>query len=332
MKVLITGGGGFLGSSLARKLLKSDNEVTVLGRNSYPEFENLIPCVKADVRDSSAMVLALKEQEVVFHTAAIPRIWGDYNEFYSTDVKGTENVISACCENRVKKLIYTSSPSVVFSELDMEDIDEQTPYPDKYLCHYPKTKAMAEKLVMRANGSRGLATVCIRTHLIWGPGDPHIFPRLVERAKNKKLVRVGNGTNLVDMIYIDNAFEAHSKASEKLSLGSPIAGKCYFVSDGEPVLLWEWIANLLKELKLPAVTKSISFEYAAVLGGVLENIYKIFRIKKEPPMTRFLAAQLARSHYFNINQARNDFGYKPVVTKEEGMKCLFNYYFSRQED
>ena len=162
---------------------------------------------------------------------------------------------------------------------------------------------------MAANGSRGLATVCIRPHLIWGPGDPHLFPRLIERAKNRKLIRVGNGTNLVDMTYIDNAVEAHIKACEKLRLGSPVAGKCYFVSDGEPVVLWEWIADLLEELKLPAVTKSISFEYAAVLGGVLENIYKIFRIKKEPPMTRFLAAQLARSHYFNINQARNDFGY-----------------------
>ena len=141
MKVLITGGGGFLGSSLARKLLEGDNEVTILGRKSYPEFENFVHCIKADVRDLSAMVLALKGQEVVFHTAAIPGIWGNYNDFYSTDVKGTENIIFACYENRVKKLIYTSSPSVVFSELDMEDIDEQTPYPEKYLCHYPKNQS-----------------------------------------------------------------------------------------------------------------------------------------------------------------------------------------------
>ena len=328
MKILVTGGGGFLGGSLARKLLQCGNEVTVLGRKPYPEFKNFIRCIKADVRDLSAMALALREQEVVFHTAAIPGIWGNYDDFYSTDVQGTKNVIFACHENGVKKLIYTSSPSVVFSGLDMENIDEQTPYPDKYLCHYPQTKAMAEKLVMTANGSRELATVCIRPHLIWGPGDPHLLPRLIERAKNKKLVRVGNGTNLVDMIYIDNAVEAHIKACEKLSFGGPVAGKCYFVSDGEPVILWEWIASLLEELKLPAVTKSISFKHAVVLGGILEKVYKIFRIKKEPPMTRFLAAQLARSHYFNIDQARNDFGYEPVVTKKEGMKYLLNYYFS----
>ena len=276
MKVLITGGGGFLGSSLARKLLEGGNEVTILGRKSYPEFENFTHCVKADVRDLSSMLLALKEQEVVFHTAAIPGIWGNYSDFYSTDVKGTKNVISACYENRVKKLIYTSSPSVVFGQLDMEGIDEKIPYPDKYLCHYPKTKAIAEKLVLAANGYKDLATICIRPHLIWGPGDPHLIPRLIERAKSKKLVRVGNGINLVDMIYIDNAVEAHIKACEKLCIGSQIAGKCYFVSDGEPVILWEWIENLLKELKLPAVTKSISFEYvlsdSIVPAKILLNI------------------------------------------------------------
>ena len=151
MKVLITGGGGFLGSHLARDLLKQGNEVSILGRNSYPDLGKSITCIQADIRDRPAMVLALKGQEAVFHTAAIPGIWGDYNEFYSIDVQGTENIIFACCENVIKKLIYTSSPSVIFDQSDMENIDEQTPYPDKYLCHYSKTKAMAEKMVGREN-------------------------------------------------------------------------------------------------------------------------------------------------------------------------------------
>ena len=332
MNVLIIGGGGFLGSSLAHSLLERGHEVSVLGRKSYPELEASIQCIKADIRNRSALMLALKNQEVVFHTAAIPGIWGEYNEFYSIDVQGTENIIFACYENNVKKLIYTSSPSVVFGKSDMENVDEQTPYPDKYLCHYPKTKAMAEKLVVAANGNRGLATICIRPHLIWGPGDPHLLPRLIERAKKRKLVRVGNGKNLVDMIYIDNAVEAHLKACDKLSLGSPVAGKCYFVSDGHPVVLWEWIENILSELKLPAMTKSISFQYAIIIGGILEGLYRMIGIKKEPPMTRFLAAQLAKSHYFNISQARHDLGYKPIVSQEDGMKRLFNYYLSHQVD
>ena len=332
MNVLIIGGGGFLGSSIALNLVKHGHAVSVLGRKLYPELESSIKCIKADIRNRSDVMLAIKKQEVVFHTASIPGIWGDYNEFYNIDVQGTENIILACYENNVKKLIYTSSPSVVFGKSDMENIDEETLYPDKYLCHYPKTKAMAEKLVMAANGIRGLATVCIRPHLIWGPGDPHLLPRLIERAKAQKLVRVGNGKNLVDMIYIDNAVEAHLKACENLSLGSSIAGKCYFVSDGNPVVLWEWIENILKELKLPPIVKSVSFQYAIILGGIFEVLYRLLGIKKEPPMTRFLAAQLSKSHYFNISRAKNDFGYKPIVTQEEGMKCLINYYLSHQAD
>jgi len=332
MNVLIIGGGGFLGRYLAHSMLERGNKVSILGRNSYTQIDNSIKCIKADIRDLSALMQALKGQEVVFHTAAIPGIWGDYNEFYSIDVNGTRNIIFACYENSVKKLIYTSSPSVIFDQSDMKNVDEQTPYPDKYFCNYSKTKAMAEKLVMAANGISGLATVCMRPHLIWGPGDPNLLPRLIERAKNGKLVRVGNGKNLVDMIYIDNAVEAHLKACDKLNLASPVAGKCYFVSDGHPVVLWEWIESILYELKLPTMKKSISFNHAAVLGLIFECIYKMFGIKKEPPMTRFLAAQLAKSHYFNISRARNDFGYKPIVTYEEGMKRLFNYYFSHQAD
>ena len=251
MKVLITGGGGFLGSSLAKKLLSLGNEVTILGRRSYPEFEKMFYCIQTDVRDLSSVVKALEGQEVVFHTAAIPGIWGDYKDFYRTDVQGTQNVIFACHKNKVKKIIYTSSPSVVFGQKDIEGVDEKTSYPDEYLCHYPKTKAIAEQIVMEANGRKGLATVCIRPHLIWGPGDPHLLPRIVERAKNRKLIRVGEGTNWVDMIYIDNAVEAHIKACENLDLNSPVAGKCYFVSDDKPVLLWKWIELVLIRLKLP---------------------------------------------------------------------------------
>jgi len=191
---------------------------------------------------------------------------------------------------------------------------------------------MAEKMVMESNGRNDLATVCLRPHLIWGPGDPHLLPRIVERAKNRKLIRVGEGTNLVDMIYIDNAVDAHIKVCEKLDLNSPVAGKCYFVSDDKPILLWEWIELVLMQLRLPGITKVISFKWAFLIGTILESFHKVFCLKKEPLMTRFLAAQLAKSHYFNISQAKKDFGYKPLVTNEEGTKRLVNDYFSHQED
>jgi nucleoside-diphosphate-sugar epimerase len=330
MKVLITGGGGFLGSHLARRLLSRGDDVTVLGRSTYPQFDKSIHCVQVDIRDRDALTHALKGQEVVFHTVAIPGIWGDYNDFYQTDVVGTDNIIAACRAQNVKKLIYTSSPSVVFGQEDLEGVDESVPYPKTYLCHYPKTKAMAEQHVMRANGNR-LATVCLRPHLIWGPGDPHLLPRLIERARRNKLIRVGDGTNRVDMIYIDNAVEAHVQACERLeSDRGGIAGNCYFVSDGNPVVLWNWINDVLKKLGLPQAKRSVSFKTATILGAFLEGVYGLLRVKKEPPMTRFLAAQLATSHYFNISRARRDFGYNPVVSLEEGMDRLVEY-FIRQE-
>jgi nucleoside-diphosphate-sugar epimerase len=330
MKVLITGGGGFLGSHLARRLFGRGDDVTVLGRSTFPQFDKSIHCVQVDIRNRDALTRALKGQAVVFHTAAIPGIWGNYNEFYQTDVVGTSNVIAACRTQNVKKLIYTSSPSVVFGQEDIEGVDESAPYPKTYLCHYPKTKAMAEQQVMQANGT-ALATVCLRPHLIWGPGDPHLVPRLIERARRNKLVRVGNGMNRVDMIYIDNAVEAHVQACDRLEPEGDVAGNCYFVSDGKPVVLWNWIDDVLRKLGLPPVERSVSFKTATLLGALLEGIYGLLKVKKEPPMTRFLAAQLAASHYFNISRARKDFGYNPVVSSEEGMDRLVEY-FIRQED
>jgi 2-alkyl-3-oxoalkanoate reductase len=331
MKVLITGGGGFLGRSLAIKLLELGYEVTILGRHFYPQLQKKFPCIKANVRDRSVLIKSIEGQEVVFHTAATPGIWGDYDDFYKTDVHGTKNIILACQKNKVKKLIYTSSPSVIFGKNDLEGVDEKTPYPDNYLCHYAKTKAIAEKMVIDANSYEGLATVCIRPHLIWGPGDPHLLPRIVKRAKSNKLIQVGEGKNLVDMIYIDNAVEAHIKVFEKLEVTSNVAGKCYFVSDDNPIILWDWIELLLIKLNLPTISKKISFKYAFFLGQILEFFYKIFHIKKEPLMTRFLATQLGKSHYFDITQSKKDFGYKPIVTNEEGIRRLVKDYYSRQE-
>ena len=268
--------------------------------------------------------------DAVFHTAAFPGIWGRAEDFYSINVGGTRNVIKACLINRVPKLIFTSSPSVIYGSSSLEGVDETVPYPENYLSEYPRTKAIAEKLVIEANGL-DLATVSIRPHLIWGPGDPHLVPRLLAKADKGRLVRVGQGENRVDIIYIDNAVYAHLKACDALEIGKPSAGKVYFVSDGEPVNLWKWINEVLKKTSRPPVTRSISYRTASRLGHFLEKIYNWGNIKKEPPMTRFLAAQLATSHYFNISLAKKDFGYEPVVNPEEGMNRLIQSLSNPQE-
>jgi len=322
MNILVTGGGGFLGSHLACRLQEMGHRVSVLGRRRYPSLPENIIQIQADLRDPKAVSQACRDQDSVFHAGALPGIWGSKRDFYQTNVVGTRHVIEGCLKHGVRKLVFTSSPSVIYNHTDMENVDESSPYPAHYLSDYPKTKALAEQQVVAANGRQGLLTVCLRPHLIWGPGDPHLVPRIIERAKKGQLVRVGEGTNRVDIIYIDNAVEGHIRAWQALEPGSPVAGKCYFLSDGEPVVLWDWINQLLASLGIIPVTKSISYGMAKNLGRILEGVYRVFGLAGEPRMTRFLAGQLATSHYFDISRARRDFNYEVMVSPEEGMKRL----------
>ena len=323
MRALVTGGGGFLGSGIVRGLLNDGCDVSVIGRKAYAHLPRSVKILKGDIRDIGFVNKSLENMDVLFHAAAIPGIWGPAEEFYGINVQGTENIIKACRNNQVRKIVFTSSPSVVFGQSSLEGVDESTPYPEEYLCEYSRTKALAEKIILKANDSN-LSTVAIRPHLIWGPGDPHLVPRILEKAEKNRLVKVGEGKNLVDIIYIDNAVSAHLKACEALTPDGNVAGKTYFVSDGEPVNLWDWINQLLKRAGKPMVSRKISYQNAMRLGALMESTYGFLRIKNEPPMTRFLASQLATSHYFNISRAKNDFGYKPLVSPVEGMNRLIN--------
>jgi 2-alkyl-3-oxoalkanoate reductase len=322
MNVLVTGGGGFLGSHLACRLHAMGHSVSVLGRRRYPNLPPNIIQHQADLCDSKAVSEVCQGQDSVFHAGALPGIWGTKKDFYQTNVDGTRHVIDGCHQHGVRKLVFTSSPSVVYSQTDMENVDETTPYPSRYLSDYPKTKALAEQMVVAANGQQDLMTVSLRPHLIWGPGDPHLIPRIIERAKKGQLMRVGEGTNRVDIVYIDNAVEGHIRAWQALKPGSPVAGQCYFLSDGQPVVLWDWINQLLTSMGIAPVTKSISYGMAKNLGWILEGVYRLFGLAGEPRMTRFLAGQLATSHYFDISRARRDFNYEVMVSPEEGMKRL----------
>ena len=330
MRALVTGGGGFLGSAIARSLHENNHYVSIVGRRQYSHLPKDVQSFQGDIRDLDFLCKIFSGVDTVFHTAAFPGIWGRAEDFYSINVDGTRNVIKACMFGGVKKLIFTSSPSVIFGKSSLKGVDETTPYPKNYLCEYSRTKAIAEKLVIEANGV-DLATVSIRPHLIWGPGDPHLVPRILAKADKGRLMRVGMGKNKVDIIYIDNAVSAHLKACDALEIGNTLSGKVYFVSDGDPVELWSWINVLLIKTGRPPISRSISYSAALKLGHFLEGIYSFFRIKKEPPMTRFMASQLATSHYFNIFRAKNDFGYEPVVSSEEGMNRLIQFLSVPQE-
>jgi nucleoside-diphosphate-sugar epimerase len=259
--------------------------------------------------------------DVVFHVAAVAGLGGPWAKYFETNTLGTDNVISGCLKHSVARLVYTGSPSVTFDGSPQCGVDESAPYPDKWLAHYPHTKALAEQLVLRANGTQ-LATCSLRPHLIWGPRDRHLIPKLLDRARRGRLVRVGDGANLIDTVYVENAAEAHLLAADVLKPGSPAAGRAYFISQGEPVSCWEWINELLQLAGLPPVSKSVSFSAAWRLGWLCERIWTLLRKQSDPPMTRFLAAQLAHSHYFDISAARRDLGYTPRVSMQEGMRRL----------
>ena len=322
MKALVTGGGGFLGSAIAGMLHQRGDQVTVFGRRRYPHLERRgIECVQGDLRDAESVQNSVSGMDVVFHAGGLTGIWGQRRMFWETNVGGTRNVLAACRRAGGPKLVYTSSPSVVFGEDDLCGVDESVPYPERYLAAYPETKAAAEREVLDANND-DLATVALRPHLIWGPGDPHLIPRVLDRARRGKLVRVGDGRNLVDIIYIDNAAEALLLAADALAPHSACAGRAYFISQGEPVALWPWLARIIEAAGLPAVKRAVSYRTARRMGWVCEALCHALRHGREPLMTRFLAAQLAKSHYFNISAARRDFDYLPRVSTEDGLNRL----------
>jgi Nucleoside-diphosphate-sugar epimerases len=221
---------------------------------------------------------------------------------------------------------------VVFNKEDLLGVDESTPYAEDFLNAYSKTKTLAEKLVLEENNGETFLTCALRPHLIWGPGDPHLFPRVIQKAKEGKLRRVGDGENLVDVIFVENAALGHVLAFEKLTPRSHLRGKAYFLGQERPVRLWGFINDVLGRLKISPVTKSISLSQAYKLGWFFEKLFRLGGIKKpDPPMTRFVALNLGKSHYFSHKKAEEDFGYVPKVSLEEGLERTFPYRASSGE-
>lgn len=323
VRALVTGGGGFLGQYIVEQLIARGDQVRVFGRGLYPELQSLgAEVIQADIRDREAVVSACTGMDAVFHTAAAAGIWGEWKHYFGINTVGTRHVLEGCRVRQVQRLIYTSSPSVTFDGRDQCGVDESAPYARRWLAHYPHTKAIAEQEVLGANGHGGLLTCALRPHLIWGPRDRHLVPRLLARAKAGALRRIGDGHNLIDMVYVDNVADAHLQAADALQPNSPVAGRAYFISQGEPVNCWAWIDELLALGGVSIIERSISLSAAWKIGATLEVLHRALGVKKEPRMTRFLAAQLATSHYFDISRAKDDFGYAPRVSTAEGMERL----------
>lgn len=337
--VLVTGGTGFLGRRLVERLLAAGRTVVVLGRTPAPDLEARgVRFVRAALDEAATVRAACAGVGTVFHVAAKVGVWGVYDDFFRTNVLGTRALLAGCHAHGVARFVYTSTPSVVYNGRDLAGADESLPLTTACPSPYPLTKAIAEREVLAAN-SAALRTVALRPHLIWGVGDPHLVPRVLARARAGRLRIVGPGTNRVDMVHVDNAVDAHLLAEAALASGSPTpnpkpqtpnsappqaaaAGKAYFITNGEPVVLWDWINNLLRGLGEPPVTKRISLGAASAVGAVCEAAWKILPLNGEPPMTRFIAAELAKDHWFDLTAARRDLGYHPRITMAQGTAAL----------
>ncbi|TVR51610.1 MAG: NAD-dependent epimerase/dehydratase family protein [Puniceicoccaceae bacterium] len=326
--VLVTGATGFLGCRLVRRLMAAGRPVRALVRREVPELTALgVELVRADLTETAAVRAACEGMETVFHTAAKVGVWGSAAEYRKVNVEGTLAVLNGCRDFLVRRLVYTSTPSVVFNGRDLSGSDETLPYGKDFPCHYPATKARAERMVREADDvpPGHLRTVALRPHLIWGPGDPHLVPRVLERARKGRLRIVGEGKNRVDLTYIDNAVDAHLLAETALDRppgDDHPGGKAFFITNGEPVVLWEWINDLLPRAGLPPVTRRLTLKAARRIGAAAEAVWAVLRLRGEPPMTRFVAAELAKDHWFSITAAERCLGYRPRVTMAEGLKTL----------
>lgn len=322
MKTLVTGGNGFLGRAIVAELKRRGHQVSSASRRPSAELAAQgVRTLTCDLRNREHVERAVEGQEAVVHAAALTGLSGTRADFQRTNVEGTRFVLEACRASGVKTLVYTSSPSVVFDGRDHRHANESLPYPRRYLAEYPATKAAAEREVLAANGPR-LATLALRPHLILGPGDPNLMPRLVARARADKLAIVGDGSNEISFTWLENAAVAHADALERLQPGSPAAGRAYFVAQKEAVTLWPWLSELFTRAGIPPPTRRVSRALAYAAGACAEIAWALARRGGEPPMTRFLAQQLAASHSYDIGALERELGYQERVSTAEATERL----------
>ncbi|HKX54579.1 MAG TPA: NAD-dependent epimerase/dehydratase family protein [Xanthomonadales bacterium] len=331
MKILVTGGGGFLGSAISRQLLARGDQVVALQRRAAGELAQLgAETIRGDICDLPLLLASAKGCDAIIHTAGKAGVWGKYADYHRINVLGTEQVLQTCRKLAIPNLVHTSSPSITHCGKDIEGEDESGPIATKFLSPYPATKAAAEQLVLAANSGQ-LRTTALRPHLIWGPGDPHILPHLAASVRKGKLALPG-ADKVIDTVFVENAARAHVLALDELRGRGRCAGRPYYISNDQPMRQDEIIPLLLDAIGIQAEIRPISPGLARAAGAVCETIWKLLHIQSEPPVTRFTADQLSTSHWYNISAAKRDLGYQAEISIAVGMERLRKWHFQSSDE
>lgn len=325
---MVTGGGGFLGGAILTALAsRGASHLASLGRSDRPALRKAgVETIVGDIADPDAVNRACASADIVFHCAANAGVWGAWQLFHRVNVLGTANIVDAC-SRRQAVLVHTSSPSAACGATNVEGEDESAVPPDQFLASYPKSKLQAERIVIDAAKAGKIMAVVVRPPLLYGPGDPHLLPRVLTMAQAGRLRVIGDGVNKVDLTYIDNAAHGHILAAERLLDGAPISGNVYYLSDGTPVSLWSWLDDFLRLVGMPGLPRRrIPFAAAYAAGGILEALHSALPFMGEPAITRFVAVQLSHPRWFDISAARRDLGYDPIVPPDDGLRLAAEHF------
>ncbi|UJF34975.1 NAD-dependent epimerase/dehydratase family protein [Paenibacillus hexagrammi] len=318
MKALVTGATGFLGGRLTQRLIEAGWDVTALGRNV--EAGHMLAKIgarflQADLRSQEHVLAACAGQDAVFHCGALSAAWGAYRSFYETNAAGTEHVLAGCRQHEVGRLIHVSTPSVYFGASDRLGVKESDVLPARQASAYAATKRLAEAAVERA-AAAGLPAVMIRPRAIFGPGDTSILPRLIEANVRTGVPMIDKGRAIVDLTYVDNVVDALLLCQ---SAPPHVLGRTYNITNGEPAVFSEAVSALFDKLGMRLKAKPIPFAAAYAAAAAMELAAKVLPGEKEPMLTRAVVGMLGRSQTLDIGLARQDLGYSPRVTLDQGM-------------
>jgi nucleoside-diphosphate-sugar epimerase len=315
----VTGGSGFIGGRLIERLISEGWTVRALAR-SASSAEKVRAAgaepVDGDLDRTDAMRAGAQRCAVAFHAAAHLGEWGPRSEFEQVNVAGTRNAIEACRAAGVRRFVHVGTEAGLIAGNALVNVDETAPLRPDSKAAYAATKARAEQVVRQANGN-GLETVVIRPRLVWGRGDTTILPALVEAVRRGRFAWIGGGHHLTSTTHVDNTVHGLVLGAER---GRP--GDVYFVTDGEPVIFRAFVTELLGTQGVEMPDRNMPAPLARVAASASETAWRVLPLKGQPPVTRLAVWLSSLECTIDISKAREQLGYEPVRTRDEGMQDL----------